>query len=84
MHCGNITFIFHNKFSKYMKVERAMSEVVFNFLFNVGSEKLLSEKEKKISTWFSWKMGSKASRTRWGFWWYLDIDGLETLFNMHD
>ena len=47
MHCGNTTFIYHNDFSKYMKVKGAMSEDVFDYLFNLGAGKILSEKEKK-------------------------------------
>ena len=47
MHCRNTTFIYHNDFSKYMKVEGAMSEDVFDYLFDLGAEKFLSEKEKK-------------------------------------
>jgi len=38
---------FYNEFSKYMKVERATSEYVFDYLFDVGYEKFLSEKEKR-------------------------------------
>ena len=47
MHCGNTTFIYHNDFSKYMKVEGATSEDVFDYLFDLGAEKFLSEKGKK-------------------------------------
>ena len=47
MHFGNTTFINHDEFSKYMKVEGAMSEDVFDYLFDLGAKKFLSEKEKK-------------------------------------
>ena len=47
MHCGNTNFIYHYKFSKYMMVDGATSEDVFDFLFDLGTEKFLSEKEKK-------------------------------------
>jgi len=47
VHCGNTTFIYHNDFSKYMKVDGAMSEDVFDYLFDLGARKFLSEKEKK-------------------------------------
>jgi len=44
MHCGNITFVYDNEFKDYMKVEGVMSEDIFNYLFDVGVEKFLSEK----------------------------------------
>ena len=47
MHCENTTFIYHNDFSKYMKVDGATSEDVFDYLFDLGAEKFLSEKGKK-------------------------------------
>jgi len=47
MPCGNTTFIYHNDISKYMKVDGAMLEYVFDYLFDLGAEKFLSEKEKK-------------------------------------
>jgi len=47
MHCENTTFIYHKEFNKYMKVEGATSEDVFDYLFNLGAEKFLSEKGKK-------------------------------------
>jgi len=47
IHCENTTFGYHNEFSKYMKVEGATSEDVFDYLFHVGVGKFLSEKEKK-------------------------------------
>ena len=47
MRCGNTTFIYHNDFSKYMKVEGATSEDVFDYLFDLGAGKFLSKKDKK-------------------------------------
>ena len=47
MHCGNTTFIYHDKFSKYMKVEGATSEDVFDYLFDLGAGKFLLENGKK-------------------------------------
>jgi len=47
MHCENNTFIYHNEFHKYMNVKRAASEDVFDYLFDVGGEKFLLEKEKR-------------------------------------
>jgi len=47
MHCGNTTFAYHNEFNEYMNVEGATPEDVFYYLFNIGAEKFLSEKEKK-------------------------------------
>jgi len=47
MHCGNTTFVYHKEFNKYMKVEGATLEDVFDYLFDLGAGKFLSEKEKK-------------------------------------
>ena len=47
MHCGNTSFIYHDKFSEYMKVDGAMSKDVFNYLFNLGAGKFFSNKGKK-------------------------------------
>jgi len=46
MHCRNTTFIYHNEFSKYMNVEGVISEDVFDYFFDVGTGKFLSEKGK--------------------------------------
>ena len=40
-------FIYHDDFSKYMKVEGATSEDIFDYLFNLGVGNFLSEKGKK-------------------------------------
>jgi len=47
MHCGNTTFIYHDDFKKYIKVDGATSEDVFDCLFDLRAEKFLSEKGKK-------------------------------------
>jgi len=47
MHCGNITFGYHEEFIKYMKVEGFTSEDVFHYVFDLGAEKFLSEKVTK-------------------------------------
>ena len=47
MYWRNITFIYHNDFSKYMKVKGATSKDIFHYPFDVRVRKFLSEKEKK-------------------------------------
>jgi len=47
MHCENTTFIYHEEFSKHMKVEGATSEDVFDYLFDLRAEKFLSKKGKE-------------------------------------
>ena len=47
MDCENTIFIYHEEFSKYMKVEGATLEDVFDYLFDLGAGKFLS---KEIST----------------------------------
>jgi len=47
MHCENTTFVYHEEFSKYMKVEGATSADIFDYLFDLRAEKFLSEKGKK-------------------------------------
>ena len=49
MHCENTTFTYDNEFKNYMKVEGTVSEVVFDYIFDVGARKFLSERGKKIS-----------------------------------
>ena len=45
MHCGKTTFAYNNGFKEYMRVEGAVSEDIFDYLFDVWSEKFLSQKE---------------------------------------
>jgi len=47
MHCGNITFVYHNDLSKYVKVEGAISKNVFDYLLDGGGGKFLLEKGNK-------------------------------------
>ena len=47
MYYGSTTFAYDNEFKDYMKVEGAVSEDIFDYLLDVGAEKLLSVKEKK-------------------------------------
>ena len=41
IHCKNAIFIYHDDLSKYMKVEWAISEDIFDCLFDVEIEKFL-------------------------------------------
>ena len=45
----NHIFIYHSDFNKYIKVEGANLENIFNYLFDIGVKKFLS-KRKEIST----------------------------------
>jgi len=47
MHYENITFAYDNEFKDYMKMEGAVSEDIFDYLFDIRAEKFLSEKGKK-------------------------------------
>jgi len=47
MHCGNTTFIYHDDFSKYMKIDGAFSEDVFDYPFDLEAGKFLSKKGMK-------------------------------------
>ena len=46
MHCENTTFSYNNEFKGYMKVYGAVSENIFDYLFDVGVGKFLLEKGK--------------------------------------
>ena len=41
MHCRNTTFAYDNEFKDYMRVEGAVLEDIFNYLFDVGVGKFL-------------------------------------------
>jgi len=41
---GNTAFAYDNEFKEYMKVEGAVSEDIFDYLFYVGAETFLSKK----------------------------------------
>jgi len=47
MHGGNTTFTYSNEFNDYMKVDSAESEDIFDYLFDIGAGKFLSEEGKK-------------------------------------
>jgi len=47
MHYGNTTFAYSNEFKDYMRVKGAVSEDIFDYLFDFEAGKFLSEKEKK-------------------------------------
>ena len=49
MHYENTTFAYDNEFKEYMKMEGAVLEDIFDYLFDVGAEKFFLEKGKKIS-----------------------------------
>jgi len=49
MRCEDTTFIYHEKFSKNIKVDGATSEDVFDYLFDMRAGKFLSKKRKEIS-----------------------------------
>jgi len=39
MYCRNTTFAYRNEFNKYVKMEGAILEDIFDYLFDVGNEK---------------------------------------------
>ena len=79
MHCGNTTFFYHSEFSEYMKVEGVASKDVFDYLFNVGARKFLSEKEKKYLLELFEKWVLEHLQFNEDFDDYLDNDGLEDI-----
>ena len=50
IHCGNIIFVYHDEFNKYINVEGAHSKEVFDYLFDIGVENFRITKGKEIST----------------------------------
>ena len=77
MHCKNTTFAYHNEFSEYMKVKGALLEDVFDYLFDVGSEKFLSEKGKRYLLELFEKWDQEHLQFDEDFDDYLDKDELE-------
>jgi len=59
MHCGNTTFIYHEEFNKYMKVEGATAKDAFDYLVELGARKSLLEKKNIHINYL--KKGSRAS-----------------------
>ena len=47
MRCGNTILVYDNEFKDYIKVEGAVSEDIFDYLFHIRAEKFLSKKGKK-------------------------------------
>ena len=79
MHCGNTTFNYHNKFSKYKTIEGATLEDVLDYLFDVGVIKSLSEKEKKYLYELFAKWDPEHLQINENFDDYLNNDGLEDI-----
>ena len=48
MHCKNTTFICHDKFNKYMKVEKATSEDIFDYFLDIEVKKFYQKKKRDI------------------------------------
>jgi len=59
MHCGNTTFAYDNKFKEYMKVEGTVSENIFDYLFDIGVEKVLIKEREKLTSSVIWEMRSE-------------------------
>ena len=80
MHCENTTFAYDYEFKEYMKVEGAISEDIFDYLFDVGAEKLLSEKGKKylLELFEEWGL-EYLKKIDEDFDDYLENDGLEDI-----
>ena len=75
----NIIFVYHNEFSKYIKVEWATLTYVFDYLFDIGAEKFLSEKGKKYLLGSLEKWDSEHLWFDEDFDNYPDNDGLEDI-----
>jgi len=80
MHCENTTFTYDNEFKEFMKVEGAISEDIFYYLFDVGAEKFLSKKEKiyLLELFEEWDP-KHLKQIDEDFDDYLDNDGLENI-----
>jgi len=80
MHSENTTFAYDNEFTEYMKVEEAMPEDIFDYLFNVGVRKFLSAKRKKYLTelFERWNLVHLKQLDE-GFDDYLDNDGMKDI-----
>ena len=48
LHCGNTTFVYHNDLGKYMNIEGATSEDVFDYLFDVRAENSYEKSKRNI------------------------------------
>ena len=61
MRCGNTTFAYDIEFKKHMKMGRAISKDIFDYLFDVGVGKFSSKKGKKyllelFEKWDPWHL----------------------------
>jgi len=79
MHCENTTFSYDNEFKEYMKVEKVISEDIFDYLFDVGTGKFLSEKGKKYLLELFKKWDLEHLQFDEDFDNYLDNNGLEDI-----
>ena len=79
MHCGNPIFAYDNEFKEYMKVEEAVSEDIFDYLFDMGAKKFLSEKGKKYLMELFEKWDPKNLQLDEDFDDYLDNNSLEDI-----
>ena len=79
IHCRNTTFVYHNQFSKYMKVEGAALEDVLIISLVLELQKCLLEKEKKYLLKLFKKWDPEHLQFDDDFDDYLDNDGLKNI-----
>ena len=80
MHCGSTTFAYSNEFNDYMKVDGVESENIFDYLFDVGAEKFLSQEGKKyLLEQFEEYDREHLNQINKNFDEYPDNDGLENI-----
>jgi len=79
MHCEKTTFAYGNGFKEYIKVKEAMSEDIFDYLFDVRARKFLSKKEKKYFLELFEKWDPKHLQFDENLDDYPDNDGLEDI-----
>jgi len=79
MHCGHSTFTYDNEFKEYMKVEGTVPKDIFDYLFDVGVEKFLSEKGERYLLELFEKWDLEHLQFDEDFDGYLDNNGLEDI-----
>ena len=79
IHYENTTFAYGNEFKEYMKVEWAVSEDIYDYLFDIGGGKFLLEKEKKYLLELFEKWDPEHLQLDEDFDDYLDNYGLEDI-----
>ena len=84
MYCEHTTFSYHNEFSKYMMIEEATSNDIFDYLLKVGASKFLLDKEKKYLRELFEKWDLKHLQLDEDFDDYSNNDGLEDIINIGD